>query len=158
MVASGRERAWQPIAHFRSQKYLVADRLGAKSDGQGITRKGRGWEGVAMQYRLYLLNDAREIRAAESFIADDNAYAHAISVTVFSSCSDNFCGYELWCGAEKVADDRMRSKANINWWSVMQVRQRDVLDLIDRLQRGFECVRKSQQLLDRIAELRTTGE
>jgi len=107
-----------------------------------------------MYYRLYLLDHSRKIHAGESFLADDDTSAAGLAVAVFSSCSDEFAGYELWKGPVRLAHDRMQLKF-AHWHAMNQMQQRDVLELEDRLQRGFECVRKSQRLLEAMAELRT---
>ena len=106
-----------------------------------------------MNYRLYLLDDARNIRAGESFVAEDDSRAIGIAITVYSSCSDAFNGYELWKQSVKLADER-NAYSSQHWWAITQASQREVLDLEDRMQRTFACLSESRQLLDASSKLR----
>jgi hypothetical protein len=59
-----------------------------------------------MNYRLYLLGrKARHIRSTEPFGAEDDVHAVGIAESVFSFCSDDFDGYEVWNGMTMIADD-----------------------------------------------------
>jgi len=107
-----------------------------------------------MRYRMCLLGKSSDIRAAESFLAEDDDRANEIALSVFSACCDDFDGYEVWNSATVISRGRGPQQPG-HWWTITQASQREVLDLEDRMQRTFASVSKSQQLLDATAKLRT---
>jgi hypothetical protein len=107
-----------------------------------------------MRYRLYLLGKSGDVRAAEAFLAEDDVRANGIALSVFSACCDDFEGYEVWNGAMMISRGPGPRQSS-NSWAITQASQRDVLDLEDRMQRVFACVRESRKLLDATAKLRT---
>lgn len=109
-----------------------------------------------MSYRLYLLSTSGGIVAGESFLADNDKAAIAVAVTVYSSCRDEIDGYELWQSTTKVADHRSLAD-DLPWWAVTQVRQRELLDLEDRMQSTFTCLQRSRRLLEVTATLRDSS-
>lgn len=109
-----------------------------------------------MSYRLYLLSTSGGIVAGESFGADNDSDAIAMAVTVYSSCRDEISGYELWKSFTKIADHRSLAEA-LPWWAVTQVRQRELLDLEDRMQSTFVCLQRSRRLLQASAALRDSS-
>jgi hypothetical protein len=108
-------------------------------------------EGQMNYYRLYLLGEARHIRSAEPFAAEDDVHAIGVAESVFSYCSDDYDGYEVWNGLRMIADDRTLPEPS-RWWAITQASQRDVLDLEDRVQRTLARISESRQLLDHVAE------
>jgi hypothetical protein len=107
-----------------------------------------------MRYRLYLLGKASDVRAAEAFLAEDDVRAVGIALSVFSTCCDDFDGYEVWNGATMISRGPGPRKPS-KFWAITQANQREVLDLEDRMQRVFACVRDSRKLLDATTKLRT---
>ena len=90
-----------------------------------------------MNYRLYLLGKSNGIVAGESFVADNDQHAIGLAVTVYSSCRDEIDGYELWKAAVEIADHHTSADAT-PWWAVAQANQRELLDLINRMQSTFQ--------------------
>jgi len=109
-----------------------------------------------MQYRYYLLDCDDHIKAAETFSAPDDVMARETAKLVYDACDDEFAMYELWRGAEFVAkgSDRANAAGGIGLSDVVSARQENILDLEDRLQRTFACVRRSRKLLETTAALR----
>ena len=109
-----------------------------------------------MQYRYYLLDGDDHIRAAETFSALDDAVARETAKLVYSGCNDEFEKYELWCGGERVARGCNRADAagELRLSDIVAARQESILDLEDRLQRTFACVRRSRKLLEATTTLR----
>lgn len=109
-----------------------------------------------MDYRFYLLDEDDRFRAAESFYASTDIQAAEIAASVHEACADVFDGYELWRGAECL----MRRQRNLApdakpiSWAMAKARQEKTIELEERLQNGFACVRKSQRLLETTATLR----
>ena len=106
-----------------------------------------------MHYRLYLLDEEDRFRAAESFTATSDAAATEMALAVYSACSDAFDGYELWRGTERIAKRRHTNGAPSSH-EVAELRQTNVLDLEERLQATFACVRNSKKLLEATDHLR----
>jgi hypothetical protein len=110
-----------------------------------------------MNYRFYLLDENEHIRAGESFTASDDAQATEVAAAVHSACSDVFDGYELWRGNARVAKTRRTRHVSSSAQEIVEARQENVLDLMDRLQRTFTCVRESRRLLQ-VTSYLTTGQ
>ncbi|HUB44861.1 MAG TPA: hypothetical protein VMB73_07745 [Acetobacteraceae bacterium] len=110
-----------------------------------------------MNFRIYLLDAASRIRAAESFSAADDVEAAEVGATTFDACSDVFDGFEVWRGSTRVARGRRTGKtvARLNAWDVVMMQQENILDLEERLHRSFACIRESSRLLTVTAHLRT---
>jgi hypothetical protein len=110
-----------------------------------------------MIYRFYLLDQDSHIKAAETFSAPDDAGAHEVASLVYGACNDEFGSYELWRGAQRVAGgcDGVNAAGELTLADVILARQENVLDLEDRLQRTFACVRRSRKLLETTAALRS---
>lgn len=111
-----------------------------------------------MNYRLYLLDSAPSIRAAESYVAANDAEAAEIAAAICNAAGDVFQKCELWRGAEQLATlwpdgrnaiDQRRRSLDIS----LAARQERILEVEDRLQRSFACVRSSRQLLQTYARL-----
>ena len=106
-----------------------------------------------MSYRVYLLDQSQRIRAAEAFTAPDDREARAIAAALYASCCDVFPGYELWAGPRRIASGQSDGSMLMSE-AVIQRHQGIILDLIDKLQREFVCVNRSQKLLEASAQLR----
>jgi hypothetical protein len=106
-----------------------------------------------MRYRLYLRGNTSDVRACEAFSAEDDVRANGIALSLFSACCNDFDGYEVWNGATMISRGRGPRQPGHSW-DVTQASQREVLDLEDRMQRSFSCVRESRQLLNATAKLR----
>ena len=108
-----------------------------------------------MNYRFYLLDGEDRFRAAESFTASGDAEAKQIADDVYAACSDTFDGFELWRGTERIAKGReLDGRAEITLQAIVEQREKDALDLEERLQRSFECVRSSRKLIEEALRLR----
>jgi hypothetical protein len=110
-----------------------------------------------MQYRFYLVDVNDRIRAGESFSASDDREAREVAALVHDNCSDAFAGYELWRGTARIAHFRQEQPGTgeINLTDVVRRRQANILELEDRLQTTFSCMRESRKLLKATALLRT---
>jgi hypothetical protein len=97
--------------------------------------------------------------APESFCASDETEAKEVAGTVYEACSDVFYGYELWCGPERVAKcgRKLTSDEPLRLSEVVWHRQGNILDLEDRLQNTFSCIRESRKLLAATAALRASA-
>jgi hypothetical protein len=109
-----------------------------------------------MLYRFYLLDRDDHIRAAETFCSPDDATAQETADLVYDACDDEFRRYELWRSGERVA--RGWPGANAagapRLSDVVSAREENILDLEERLQQTFACVRKSRKLLEITSALR----
>ena len=109
-----------------------------------------------MLYRFYLLDQDNHIKAAETFCAADDATAQETADLVYDACDDEFQRYELWRNGERVTTGWVG--ANVARGSrlsdVVSTREENILDLEDRLQRTFTCVRRSRKLLEITSALR----
>ena len=117
-----------------------------------------------MDYRVYLLDKKFSIRAAENFVARDDGEAVEIASALHDACSDIFASCEVWCGSSLVAklpsalaDGQDGAAVSRSVSSeirlLLPIRQENILDLEDRLQRSFACVRESRRLLHTYSEL-----
>jgi len=120
-----------------------------------------------MNYWLYLLNCTDDLRAADSFMSEDENEAREIAAATYDACSDVFDGYELWhCGKlivkKKGRRVPKRPPLPVPLWSSMGTepieverrRQENALELEERLQETFTCIRESRKLLVATARLR----
>jgi hypothetical protein len=106
-----------------------------------------------MQYRFYLLDAAGHIGAAEHFHASSDTEAHAIAIELWQACSDVYPDYEVWQGTRQVAD-RPHEKACGKLAEIVSIRQKNILDLEERLHDSFATLQSSAKLLKRRGELR----
>ena len=120
-----------------------------------------------MNYWLYLLSRTDDLRAADSFNAEDENEAREIAAATYDACSDVFEGYELWQCGKLVAKKKLGRVARRApspgplWLSmgtelieVKRRRQENALELEERLQETFTCIRESRKLLVATARLR----
>lgn len=109
-----------------------------------------------MEYRFYLINDEGHSSAAESLCARDDTDAGELIAFVYDSCADVFQGYELWRGAKQLAVLPANTVAgeSVGLANIASMRQESILDLEDRLQTSFACVKRSRKLLAATANLR----
>lgn len=108
-----------------------------------------------MEYRLYLAGSDDHFRAAESFNAKDDAAAEEIALALYGNCSTSFHAIELWRGTDRI----MRHAGNEAWPTVdlrklIDRRQESVAQLEETLERGFQCVRESRQLIEALDKIR----
>jgi hypothetical protein len=109
-----------------------------------------------MRYDLRLLDRDARVGAAESFSAPDNVAAAQVGALVRECCSDVFAGYEVWRGSECIA--RTIKGRKVTPEDVVLARQENILDLEDRLQTTFACVRRSKMLMQITAQWREKNE
>jgi hypothetical protein len=111
-----------------------------------------------MLYRLYLLDERGQIRAAENFSAESDDGAMEIAARVHNACDDAFPQYELWCGSDQIL--RVRGSAHTGQrrvriaQDITSTAEEIVLDLEDQLQRSFTIMADSKKLLEATAEQR----
>jgi hypothetical protein len=108
-----------------------------------------------MQYRIYLVGADKRIRAAESFIAGDEAEAKEIATAIYGSCSTSFDSVELWQGSHVV----MRQFPKDVWTTsdiqkLIDKRQESVAQVEEVMERSFTCIRASQQLMATLRHIR----
>jgi hypothetical protein len=101
-----------------------------------------------MNYRIYLLNANNHVRAGESFSAENDWEAEEIALVTYENYSMSFHGVELWRGPIQIVHqtrDRACQRANLQ--ELIDKRQERAAELEDLLERSFQCVRESRQLL-----------
>jgi hypothetical protein len=111
--------------------------------------------GRKVQYRIYLIGGGNRIRAAESFIANDDREATEVAIALYGSCSTTFESAELWRGTELVM--RQISDGALATGELRQLidrRQESVARLEEMLERSFVCVRESRQLMAALDTIR----
>jgi len=107
-----------------------------------------------MHYRLYLLDDAQKIAAAEAFIANDDLEALETAAILFRSTNDVFAAYEVWCGPRHVTGAGVRHQVDgTGLVDLAEGQQIRMLDLEERLLSSFACVRRSRALLEATTDL-----
>lgn len=109
-----------------------------------------------MQYNFYLLGVDNRIRATDTFSASNDEDAAQIAGDAYLLAQDEFGGFELWRYGTLLSGSRgprhVRVPSPAAWWS--DVRQQRALELEERLESSFECIRSSRELMKRIDELR----
>jgi hypothetical protein len=112
-----------------------------------------------MRYRIYLLDSDNHIRAGESFTADNDTDAQEVGFWLYDAARDVFDGYEVWRGTHRVGrTERPRPEVvppPKRLEAVIEMRQRNVIELEERLHSTFECVSKSRMLLQRCEQIRS---
>jgi hypothetical protein len=112
-------------------------------------------QGDQMFYRMYLLGLANHIQAAETFLAKDDFEAQEIFTAVFGSCSTSFQGAELWRGAEMITRQVSEHvRATVELQRLIDKRPEGIVQFEEMLERSFECVRQSRQLMDALDKIR----
>lgn len=106
-----------------------------------------------MQYRIYLIDEADRIKAAETFIAFDDAEALEMDADLLRATHDVFTAHEVWCGARRLSDVSDTQAAKKSLIALMEERQIRMAALEERLLSSFHCVRRSQALLDATTDL-----
>jgi hypothetical protein len=108
-----------------------------------------------MQYRIYLIDADNHIRAAESFIAKDDLEAKEVAMALYGSCSTSFQSMELWRGANLVIrQSSSEVLATVDLQQLIDKRQEGVAQLGEMLERSFQCVRESHQLMATLDTIR----
>lgn len=106
-----------------------------------------------MEYRVYLLGQDLRIRAAETFTSASEIQALEIATILHDACSDAFAASEVWQGDRLIirmgADDIPQIEVPI---SAMQ--QGSFLELAERFQQSFACVRESRRLMSAVDNLK----
>ena len=109
-----------------------------------------------MDYRVYLVGSNDRFRAAEYFSAKDDLEAEEIVQALYQSCSTSFHGVELWQGANLVI-----RRTNDQQWPMIDLRklldkrQESIAELEEALERSFDCVRESRQLISTLDSIRS---
>ena len=106
-----------------------------------------------VDYRLYLLDATKAIKAREEFLAPNDADALIIASVVADACADEHAGYELWSLARCVFGPSP-AIAPPSLSELSQGHQQAILDLVDALQRSRWAVAKSRRLIEKKNELR----
>ena len=105
-----------------------------------------------MEFRFYLVDEARRIVAVDAFEADSHAEALQEAAIIFDTCRDSLAGYELWCGAEVVMTNRDLNPGRLPTWDQLsRRRQQFVCDREQILYDSFACVRNSRKLLETLS-------
>jgi hypothetical protein len=95
------------------------------------------------------------IKASESFSAKDDLEAEEVAMALHESCSTSFHGIELWRGPTRVMRRTdARAWPIIDLRKLLDKRQESIAELEEMLERSFECVRQSQQLMLTLDKLR----
>lgn len=107
-----------------------------------------------MHYRLYLIDEADRIRAAETFMALDDAEALETATAVFHATRDVCARHEVWCGPRQV-NRAAREPLSVEKSLIALAEERQIraVALEETLLSNFECIRRSRELLDAVAEL-----
>jgi hypothetical protein len=116
--------------------------------------------GGGMDYRIYLLDEAGHIQAAEAFSAKDDITATNVSQDVFEACSDVTEGYEVWRGAERIRQiiDLVRARRlRYDAKKIRELREEGAIEVEERLQRTFAIIRRSERLLEVLKEREVRG-
>jgi hypothetical protein len=112
---------------------------------------------IEHSYRIYLLDTKGHIEAAESFPATTDEDAAAVASSVYRASNDVFSGYELWIGNQRIsstqsAHAKRERKQNLD--VAIQRHQDAILELEERLQNAFSCVKRSRKLIHTLAGIR----
>lgn len=108
-----------------------------------------------MQYRIYLIGGGNRIRAAESFIAQNDVEATEVATALYGSCASSFQSVELWRGNAVVMRQRSDAvKATAELQALIDRRQESVAQLEEVMERSFECVRQSRQMMSALGRIR----
>lgn len=108
-------------------------------------------------YRIYLLDTNGLIDAAKSFSASTDDDAAEVAGSVYEASNDVFSGYEVWdreqCLFSMQSPPAKRDKRR-NLDAAVQRHQDTVLELEEKLQRAFACVKRSRKLLQMTTRIR----
>lgn len=108
-----------------------------------------------MQYRIYLIGVGNRIRAAESFSTANDVEAKEIATGLYGSCWTSFLSVELWRGDALVMrqiSEHVRATEELK--ALIDKRQESIAQLEEALERSFECVRESRQMMAALGKLR----
>lgn len=108
-----------------------------------------------MQYRIYLIGAGNRIRVAESFSAANDLEAKEVATALYGSCWTSFYSVELWRGPEVVMrqkSEHVRMTAELQ--ALIDRRQESIAELEEAMERSFECVRQSRQLMAVLGKIR----
>ena len=108
-----------------------------------------------MNYRVYLLEANGHIRAGESFSTEFDSEAIWIASVVYDACSDVFPACEVWRGSTMMA--KLAPASPLPTQAPLlspEVCQKTVIELAERLQRSFACVRESRRLMHVLNDLK----
>src|SRR5262249_1906339 len=108
-------------------------------------------------YRLYLLDEARHVKAAENFAAPDDVAALEIACSLHSACWDIFPACDVWHGPKHVgALPRGDSpSAALLAGDADCAQQTRLLALVEGLQPGLVLARTSRGLVAATVLLRS---
>jgi hypothetical protein len=107
-----------------------------------------------MRYRVYLIDEADRIKAAETFMALDDAEALEMAAVVLRATRDVFARHEVWCGPRRISGaSSIEPSAGKSLVELAEERQIRALALEERLLSSFECIRRSRSLLQAVTEL-----
>jgi hypothetical protein len=109
-----------------------------------------------MNYRVYLIGADDRIKASESFCVEDDKAAQEVALALHENCSSSFQGIELWRGPTMVMrrTETRAPRPLVNIRKLQDKRQEIVLRLEEMLERSFECVRQSKQLMLELEKVR----
>jgi hypothetical protein len=109
-----------------------------------------------MLYHLNLLDEHGRLLASEPFWAEDDQEACEAGATVLQTCKDAATQFEVRCNGVVVAGGQ-HQRALFDMQTIIDRRQANIIDLEDRLQRGFTAVALSRRLLRATNHLRRLG-
>jgi hypothetical protein len=108
-------------------------------------------------YRIYLLDMNGDIDAAESFSTSTDDEAADVASLVYEASNDVFSGYEIWDGRKCIVSmqsPRANRYKRRNFDAAVERHQDTVLELEEKLEKAFACVKRSRKLLQATARIR----
>jgi hypothetical protein len=136
---------------------LMEECLRTFEQSAGIMQRSSDAISASRSYRIYLLDTRGHIDAAASFsVSKDDDAAH-VADSVYEASDDVFSGYELWTGGQVISSAQGTRAARANGpdlHDAIRAHQDIVVDLEERLQKGFACVKRSRKLLEAASTLR----
>lgn len=108
-----------------------------------------------MNYRVYLLEANGTSVLGESFSTEFDNEALWIASVIYNACSDVFPACEVWRGSTMMAKLPLASQPPAPAPLLSpEVCQKTAIELAERLQRSFACVRESRRLMDALTDLK----
>jgi hypothetical protein len=149
-----------PINEDGNQSYwrLMEESLRTIEQSADLMRQSSDLISATHSYRVYLLDTNGRIEAAETFSASTDDDAADVACSVYEASNDVFSGYELWAGEQFIStmkNPQIKREKKRNFDAAVQRHQDTVLELEEKLQTAFACVKRSRKLLHASARIRT---
>src|ERR1051326_7061867 len=99
-----------------------------------------------MEYRVYLLDGADNVVAAEVFLAAHDLEAGEIALSLHAACSDVYATCEVWRGGKCIITS---AHASLQRWNatleqMRRGREERLLELEEALESSFDCMRSEE--------------